>query len=82
MATCDPNALMAAGGSCVVCLEAGTVQALQTQLLINILLALNPSADVSLNTLMASARCLPCQDPGALEILQTQLLCEISAIVT
>lgn len=81
MATCDANTLMARA-KCFACLEAGTLQILQTQLLANILLALNPSADVTPNALMANASCFACQDPRVLEILQTQLLCEISTLVS
>lgn len=78
--TCDKNTLMTtAAANGYETADLGTLTILQTALLAQIALALNPALDVSANALMANAGCFACQDPGVNEILQTQLLCEISA---
>lgn len=78
MATCDPQTLMASA-ACFECLPIGTLSVLQTQLLANILLALDPTANVTPQALMANAACFACLPGGLLPILQAQLLCEINS---
>lgn len=68
-----------ASAACFECLSPGTLPILQTQLLANILLALNPAADVTPQGLMANAACFACLPGGLLPILQAQLLCEINS---
>ena len=53
------------------------LQVLAVGILREMLAALNPMADTSPQSLMASASCFSVLSPGELAIIQTQLLCEI-----
>ncbi len=78
MANCDPNSLLASA-ACFECLTTGQQELVKLELLAQILLAKNPSADVSPQGLLAKANCFSCygNPPGMFKLLELQLLCEI-----
>lgn len=76
MATCDVQSLMD-DAACFNTLTPFQLRVVQTQLLANILLALDPGADVSVDALLADAACFNALEPGTLNVVLAQLLCEV-----
>ena len=76
MATCNTDSLLASG-KLFQQLGGGLSQVARLALLKQILLAGNPGADTSVNTLMENGKCFTCLTPGEVRIIKLQLLCEI-----
>ena len=78
MTTCDVQALLNSA-SCFDCLQGGEVQLVKLALLSKILLALNPAADVSPQSLLNGANCFACYgNVGTLRLIELQLICQTS----
>lgn len=75
---CDPQTLMDEA-KCLECkFTPGMLGYIQVQLLVDLLLALNPAADVTPESLIDRAKCWECKvAPGQVQYLIAELLCEI-----
>lgn len=75
--TCTPTALLAQAG-CIPCLTPFQIQTIQTYLLCQIRLALDPMATCDIQELQDGASCFACLTPFQLQIIQVYLWCQIA----
>lgn len=76
MAQCDPQALLE-NAACFECLTPGERELAKLALLAQLVLAANPTADVTPQGLLKNAACYNCVSPGMWKLMELQLLCEI-----
>lgn len=82
MATCNPDALLAAN-PCLATLQPFELQVVRVQMLCNLVDKLENGGDVTcdIQTLLTQGACFYAMPPFILSVIETQLLCELSQLI-